>query len=567
MTPAWESGRRATPVVVLALLAWTLGVVLAFQPEAVSNDGAQYLSIARNLLQGHPNATDVLLYEQHFATAQLPAPQGVFQPAYSYLVAAPIAFGISPEWSGLLVSLCCQLLSALLLYSLLVQALHLETARACVISLAWLLLAINLSVVADALSEPVFVAATLGSVWCLWRSTQSQRPVQFWILSGALALLAFETRYAGLFFVCALGAALGLQWLIAPTRNGFVRLAVWSALPVLGIVLTFMRNYAMLGSLLGGPSIVEHHSPAEVLRNFYWSVSGTLGWTWNGPPAERLALLAAAVALAGFLFVALRRPGLEWRDSPLALLRQPVMFWSGAYVAVTMGALAWMSATAAVPASVRYLQPLWPFVFLLAGAMLAAFLRTTTAPRALRIASTVLLLTALALGQRTLYRDLWTSMHHPEPRMTIERVLATRLGRDTLRDCLQYALAHGRPLLTNEPQQVALALNVATIGLPISEYATHNWDGAATNMLLDQFGVEWILWLPSVYDLQAQRGVHQAPVLAELRAGRTPPGFEVSIRASDFVVLARKNGGSSAGAATVNVPLQCSEGADAQLSL
>ena len=111
------------------------------------------------------------------AARALPSPQTVFQPAYPLAVATSTALGVPLAWSGFAVSALLHLASAALLVSLLMRATGLAPSVAAAITILWLCLAANFSVVVDALSEPMLVFATLASAWCYARSLRAHRRI------------------------------------------------------------------------------------------------------------------------------------------------------------------------------------------------------------------------------------------------------------------------------------------------------------------------------------------------------------------------------------------------------
>ncbi len=562
------STRAPIALFALVAIAWSVFVATIFHPELVSNDGAQYLSIASNIAAGHGNATSLLTYEQHFVTGLVPAPQTVFPPGYSYLTAMLSQAGLAAERAGFITSLACHLLGCVILFHLLWRAARLSLRMAAALTIAWLLLAINLSLVADALSEPAFVLVTLASTWCYWRSVTAGRLAMGWLIaSGVLAATALQVRYAGMFFIAGAGLALLLQWLRAPDLRGALRIVLWGMPSAAALAATFWRNYALLGTIRGGPGVEASHSVSDIVRRFYWSTNATFGWGVGGDIYEWLATLAAVAAFSLMIIARLRHsdPHGSHLSPRLAWVTTPLSSWSLAYLGVSLAALMWMSATTPSPVSVRYLHPLWPFACLALAPLLAPKRAPVRSPQ-LSYGATALLSAAFVLGQWRLHQEMWPALVRPEPRTSIDRILAAGPGRVTLAACLRTLTADHTPLFTNEPQQVGLSADIPTLGLPSAFYAVREWDADSVLGLMDRYSVRWVLFLPTVYDAQLRQGMDQASYYARFRHHDPPPGLRVAARHSEYLLYERL--GSAAAGSTENaLPVECPQSAQANRGL
>ena len=101
---------RITMIAAATVWACAAGLVIALcwrtsDGPQLGNDGYQYLSVADNLLDGNGPSTSIIHFDEQQYLGTLPAPQTVFPPGYSVLVAAARWTGLSPVIAGASVSI------------------------------------------------------------------------------------------------------------------------------------------------------------------------------------------------------------------------------------------------------------------------------------------------------------------------------------------------------------------------------------------------------------------------------------------------------------------------------
>lgn len=140
------------------------------------------------------------------------------------------------------------------------------------------------------LSEPPFIACTLGSMYCIWQFNRLRR--KKWLLFGCLlASIAGLTRYIGISVVIAGGIFLSLYWPKRPQNFLFGSIfAFVSALPVLAWLL---RNKLRSGTLFGVRADSDY-TAGQLLSDTIRAVS-----SWVVP--ERLLDILTVIAILGIL--------------------------------------------------------------------------------------------------------------------------------------------------------------------------------------------------------------------------------------------------------------------------
>ena len=485
-----------------------IALIVAWQPEFISRDGAQYLSIAQNLATGDGNSTSVIFYEKHYQQNRVPAPQTTFPPGYPFAVAAIVSLGIPADNAGFAVSLFSFSASVFLLFSLM-RLTDINIKVAAGMSVAWALLTLNYYMVLDTISESLFIALTLGSVLAFCKASaisNDLRRTVLLVVAGGLAAAAFTVRYAGLFFVLALGTVGLLEWFRRKQYMNFKAIIALLIMPVVVVATLFLRNYLLVGDLFGGPRINIVQPLLLVIKQFYWSLGGIFGLSASGllagQPAEIfLALLILSCLVLFFLF----RHSIRFDGSRLrSVLSQRVTLISLVYLVVGVVFLAYIGLTSkSDPPSARFVLPLVPFMMIVAAATVPSGSHDGRMPRFVRLTPVVLLAAMYIFGQLAVLRDFSDDLGPGSPERIVHAALNEQAPGGTVRTLiLSNYKPTGNPVLSNESQLLSVALKVPTLGLTAAIYTTRIWDQDNVVQLLCAYDVRVLLLFPELLDNQ-----------------------------------------------------------------
>ena len=464
-------------------------LVARYDRAYVASDGSQYISVARNLIAGSGLSTSIVYYEEHYRIGGVPVPQTVFPPGYSLLIALPMAAGVPGAVSAFVVNLACFALSVLVLYDLARARGH-GSASAALLAGVWALTVAGWTGVVMCASEPSFVLATLVSLRCLPRGDEPGRP----LLAGCAAAAAAAIRYAGVFYLAAVGLVLGLELVRGRSKASLRRFALVVGPPLLVLAALFLRNHALVGDLKGGNDQVSGQSAADVGMLVARAVTGLFGFSRLGLTRlqlPELLLLASLVSLAA-LWAATRGARLE-RTAAAPLLDRTTAV-SASYVAVSLGLLTYLELTKPVGLGTRMVLTLWPFVLLLALEVAARLRAKSPPPLRLAWLTAGLVSAAFLAGQSASLRELLSDSD-------VQRCRALRdsFARSGLAERLASEKRAGRPVLASRPQQVGEILEQPVLGLAERAYTRRVWTPEAVHELANAYGVRYVLVHPATF--------------------------------------------------------------------
>jgi hypothetical protein len=146
--------------------------------------------------------------------------------------------------------------------------------------------------------EPLALAAMLGSLWMAQQASRSDRPIPYWTLAGALALVAVGTRETALVLVAIAGGWFLLTFwrrLGEPVLLSRRLLAIYLAVLTASMAPLFVVRFLLRNSLAAGGYAAHYQLTADNLSQsrLLWGYS----LVRNFP--ELMVLLLAAAALAG----------------------------------------------------------------------------------------------------------------------------------------------------------------------------------------------------------------------------------------------------------------------------
>jgi hypothetical protein len=483
------------------ILLWTvigaaLGLAAPANPLGLTNDGAQYLSGARNLQATGRFTTSILYFDEHYLTGRLPAPQTVWPPGYPAALAGLGALGLSEEAGTRAIGVAS--LAAVLGLTFLLGGRLSGSPVAGSLAALWVVgITELLFYVRTPNTDLPFMAFVLGALACVADPTRSSR--RRWILAGLFAAASMYVRYAGIFVF----AALGVWALLSRWRAGTVRERlepVWSLVPggVL-IALLMLRNVLLIGDPRGGNSKSVTQPLGGLLRTTFESlVDGLGGTSLSGLRAGgfttffAVAGVAALVIGAASVAMGMRHRRLLSDFAPkAALLGLFVLMYTGGVIAISRGTM--------LTFGLRYLLPVLPCLVLVvvtAGWM---------GGRAARVAAATTCVLAAIAGTGAFRERL-------ESRI--------RLAGRPDAALLEWAQARppGTPLLViGVSQAEAFQMGGSVLVVPQSFFTARAWDADELRDVVRRYGVRHIIAAKARANTPSYPGLP-----ADVIRGRTP---------------------------------------------
>ncbi len=488
-----ESGPRVRPglrSLAVLIAVPTAALCLSYSRDFLSHDGAQHLSVARNLLGGHGLATSIVYYDEHYRIGGVPVPQTVFPPGFPIAVAALAWAGLPLHLSAFVLGLAALNLGTLLTVATFRGAGQ-SSGPALLAGLVWAGSVVEAENALECGGDLLFVAATLASLVFVQR-LPDKGPVGA-LLAGALAAAGFWIRYAGVFFILSLGLVLVGRLVRSRTRRSLVDLGLGLLLPATSLLFLFGRNYRLAGDFKGGNAYEVARPVADVARLFFRGATGLVGFSPSGflgaRPAE--VLLGVGLVLLAWLWFA-SRP--TWAKGELRRrLSKPGTALSFVYVSVSLALLWYLERTRELGVSARMLLPLVPFALLLAAELLAGVRFAT--PRLSQKAALGGLGGLYLLGQATLL----------PPQAALEtaaraRAVRAALGRSAeIERLLADDRSGARPIVVNEAQLVGDLLAQPVLGLTQPAYTATRWTDERVLNVVRRYGVRHVVFLTQVF--------------------------------------------------------------------
>ena len=533
--------RYLTPSALIRAVAVLLGVALLAGSGTAffSQDATQMLSTADELSDHFALRTATPFFESQLALGS-PAPQTVWPPLFPLVVALTSgALGLDQVTGMALVNALAVAATIILLFWILRRLLGSDWAAA-----GWAAFyGVYWQTWTPALtggSEPLFallltagLAAVVAAETLPEGAAKPAGRLRWLIAAGALFGLAAATRYLGVTFAAAL--CLGL--VVLEARRGSVLrgvgLAVAAGLPaaaILGPLL--LRNLLLTGTLTGGPAAVEGGGLLDIAQQTRWALGAMLGT--RGLTGWALAFLLAAGGGASIYFAA--RARLAGRGAAAdGEARALIAAAAGGGLALTVllvYALAFRSTAYLIearyfsvlsPALIVFIAALWP-----RGASRSLPEKTAQTTAIAALAGLCLL---NAFGATAALRDQALS-----PRISSALAVSLPAGAPAqgarLDAFLKTQATYASPILSNQSQQLYVALRAPTIGVPPRRLVVKRWDAAAMRALACEFGVAW-----AVVFKQAVHGGEVADDFV-LQAVEADPAVFVRVFETEKVVLA-----------------------------
>jgi hypothetical protein len=379
-------GTLFSVVIVAAFLIAALFV--ARNTGTISNDGTQYVIGARHLLEQEIYATNILYFDEHYLTGALPAPQTVWPPGISTLIAALSALGVHEEFAGRLISLFSYVV-VVAGTAFAVWLLCGSLSAVAAVSL-WQLTIIKFWPFAAAINSDVaFAAVTIAALVIFYRhlkyKTISERDgvhMSFGTLASIslLAGIAFLLRYAGALLIAWAMLLIGIEFFtrIRARTEAVVLLLGRSSLAAFPAALAFgglaLRNYLITGGIRGANNKFEANSFLDLLmetaRVFTIMITGVSGRRFFDVSAV-LGIVGGIAIICFFLisivaFLVLLK-SFAYRDSPA--WKCQALAGTAALIAIYVGGLIYVGSQTPLGILDRYFMPILPICLILMVAL------------------------------------------------------------------------------------------------------------------------------------------------------------------------------------------------------
>lgn len=496
----------------------------------ISNDGVQYVSGAQNLLAGQGYSTSILFFDEHYRTGTLPAPQTVWPPGYSLLVAGISAVGLDPDAAARLVPRLCFLLFLPLCY-LLARRLDLPP-RWAMFSTFWI------GGVAEwwmyttmPNSEVPFTVLALAAVAAVPHRHEGSRA---WAWVGLLAALAASLRYAGAFLLLALGLVAALDVIARSRLSARWRVAsiLWYSLGSTPFALVLVRNVLLVGTPSGG-NAKPMRQPLTDLLTVTASSLGDLvaGVALLDLQAFSFRAIIAGLSLAGIAYFGLRTLRALGRQGTWTIAMADARALAVvAFPLVYLPAVIITASRTMVSFGPRFLLPIVPPLILVITYLLHAAEDPKPSEngrsKGSRMLAPGMALLAVLAAQAGSVEERWRiRSYHPQPDTT----LAQWIGK--------HVPAGEAIMLLGGSQQLAFHLGRPAAVIPHQRWTARSWDEPMVRETVRTYRIRTVLCTES--PAEADYGAFLNGILA----GGTPSwAQEVDRTESTRILLVRAEG-------------------------
>ena len=506
------------------------GVLAARTEETnILNDVAHYMSVAKNVAAGQGIVTDVGYYDLQHRLGKLPVPLTDWPAGYPILLVPFVAVGIPAPRAALFVSYAACWLSALVVVS--IQKQHGINRFT-----SWLLAALFFTHVPMWYfarvggAESSMLLFTLLSFLCVARWEHCQR-WKWLVAAGLCAGIAFSMRYAGLFYIAALGLYFGGRWLFRPSKSAFADLLIVVAATSLLVLPVLIRNILEVGSLFGRPS-ASLPTSLSLVSQVTWTISFLTGLTKDTLRAGELPDLLTAIGLLGICGLLVKHTFqrlAEWSrarkgsaNSELNDKRLPTSPVTAegpasvpmlAIVYVAFGSISLFVCAALFQfeyVQARYFLAFVPYVGIAVTTIVS---RGGTC--------NWYLVAALLLSCTAHFRTWQINDPAVAVNQQLREDLQAKRGNLTLRQLLQNAATQESPVVSNLPQELALAISRPTLGVASTAFSVKEITSSNGAEFMQRFGARYLVFVKAGFDQNDPLMANQR-LFADLQNKRIP---------------------------------------------
>ena len=492
------TGGHAFAAAAMMSLAATVLLVLNYDGTWLHPDTAQALSVARNVRDGNGFSTGIIYYEEHYQLNTWPAPQTVFPIGFPAMIAVLGSTGLSLRLASLWIGVAGFLLAPLLI-CVAAQRMGRRPATGLLLAAVWLCFPMLWHNVWECQTEMMFITLTLGSLILLQSPWLGTRRL---LLAGIFAAIAFSLRYAGIFWLMAVGGVFLMQF-VRQRWSAVQQAATFFAIPCMLAITLFARNAVLVGDIKGGNNKTVRRTLTEAGESAYYAVSRLTGLDKTNLFAGEMAEIATVMGL-GLLVVAGIMCGIRLhrtesrRHFTIGTVGDSAAFL---YLGVSLAALIGLEKTTSINLSPRMFFPLIPFT-LLALADLVSRMRVTLPERSGRatwqhrqiVAASALLIAGVLTGQ---FRAAAEVRGHVQRFGMVDDVVNQIIDHHS-GSIVPSQLLIGKRILSDESHMLAEVLQQDTVGLTSTTYTARIWTDEEVIALIRRYQINHIVIFPDV---------------------------------------------------------------------
>ena len=492
------TGGHAFAAAAMMSLAATVLLVLNYDGTWLHPDTAQALSVARNVRDGNGFSTGIIYYEEHYQLKTWPAPQTVFPIGFPAMIAVLGSTGLSLRLASLWIGVAGFLLAPLLI-CVAAQRMGRRPATGLLLAAVWLCFPMLWHNVWECQTEMMFITLTLGSLILLQSPWLGTRRL---LLAGIFAAIAFSLRYAGIFWLMAVGGVFLMQF-VRQRWSAVQQAATFFAIPCMLAITLFARNSMLVGDIKGGNNKAVHRTLKEAGESAYYAVSRLAGLDKSSLFAGKLAEVATVVGLgllvsAAFMCcIRMHRPESR-RYFTTGTTGDSTIFL---YLGVSLAALIGLEKTTSINLSPRMFFPLIPFSLLAVAELISRMLVTLPErsgwakwQRSQIVAASTLLISGVLSGQIRAAAEIRNHVH----RFGMVDDVVNQIIDSPTGSMMPSGLLVGKRILSDESHMLAEVLLQGTVGLTSTTYTMRIWTDDEAIALIRRYQINRVVVFPHV---------------------------------------------------------------------
>jgi hypothetical protein len=539
-TMRWLTMKDRRTALWISWIGWLLvgGSFLALQAACAGRwmfwfaDTFQYLSVAENLLGGRGIATSIILFDEQYHTGSLPAPQTVFPPGYPAIVATIGSVGVPLPTAAYAVSVAS---FAVLLLLVILAGRRFGFSREAAWTSVFLCVA-NSSLwepAASLVTESLFTTVAFAAILILgyaeakpWAAAKYFRLLMF---GSLLAAATYWIRYAGLFLLVGVGAYYGGRLCLLRNRRALSALLLFGGVAAASALIGFARNYAIMGSWMGGNTKPVHHSLTSTAYAFSVGLIQIVFGRHFGPANlksfDAVSVLAmVAVLLTGILFLTLVVTAFRHRRSSwFAKLREPVPLLLLSVLFVYGGLIFYAGRNSSISLGWRMLAPMVPVLALAVGYLFPAKADSHDGANSLLRHRKWLFaaLATYALGHVLLQSHHFLHPLEADEWTLTQAALSTPVSpNQDVRAWVRENVPRDEPVMVLGWQGVGYFLERGAVHLSEADYSQYAWDETRFQQTIKQYHCSCFLIVPQSYPCRLL--AQESPFVAEILQGHLP---------------------------------------------